>query len=155
MENQKQVIDQVNKIIQTNIDRTAGYEKAKEQVKDMQLQTLFGECSDQSRQYITELQPLVEEFGGQPVKNTSNAGDMYRAWMDIKTALAADNSKAVLQSCEKGEDVALNVYKEVTNQQEGVALSDHRVHKILNEQHAGIENMHQRIRALRDQQEQH
>lgn len=153
MENQKQVIDQVNRIIQTNLDRTAGYEKAKEQAKDPQLRTLFGECSDQSLQYITELQPLVEQFGGQPVKDTSNAGDMYRAWMDIKAALASDNTKAVLQSCEKGEDVALNAYKEVTNQQEGMALNDHRVHQILNEQHAGIESMHQRIRTLRDQRE--
>jgi uncharacterized protein (TIGR02284 family) len=153
MENQKQVIDQVNKIIQTNLDRTAGYEKAKEQAKDPQLRTLFAECSDQSRQYVTELKPLVEQFGGQSATETSNAGDMYRVWMDIKTALASNNAKAVLQNCEKGEDVALNAYNEVTNQQEGMALSDHRVHQILNEQHAGIESMHQRIRTLRDQQD--
>ncbi len=111
---EEQIVNQVNKIIQTNLDRQEGYEKALEQVKDPTLKTLFEDCSNQSKEYAQELRQIVVSHGGEPVKDTSAAGDLYRVWMDLKSALSMDNAKAALQSCERGEDVALSAYREAT-----------------------------------------
>jgi len=151
MQHQTQLVAQVNKIIQTNLDRRAGYEKARKEVRDPQLQNLFDECASQSNRYVSELEPVVTQFGGTPVTDTSTTSDMYRAWMDVKSALASNNAKAVLQSCEKGEDIALSAYREITNQQQETAF-DPGIHQMLRQQHAGIESMHEKIKSLRDQQ---
>jgi uncharacterized protein (TIGR02284 family) len=148
----EQIVDQVNKIIQTNLDRKEGYEKALEQIKDSGLKTLFEDCRNQSSQYVEELRQIVLNNGGEPASDTSTAGDLYRAWMDIKSALSMDNIKAVLQSCERGEDVALNAYRQVTETDANDAIADGDVLSSLNRQKDGILSMHNRVKALRDMQ---
>ena len=104
---------------------------------------------EQSDEYISELSRIVQAHGGTPTADTSVAGDMYRTWMDIKTALSADDTKAVLQSCERGEDAALNAYKAVTGSPE---QADGSVLDVLKRQQNGILSMHDRVKALRDMQ---
>lgn len=148
----EQIVDQVNKIIQTNLDRKEGYEKALEQIKDPGLKTLFEDCRNQSSQYIDELRQIVQHNGGEPTHDTSTAGDLYRAWMDIKSALSMDNTRAVLQSCERGEDIALNAYRRVTEPDAGSVITDRDIIGSLNKQKEGILSMHNRVKALRDAQ---
>ncbi|RYZ44506.1 MAG: PA2169 family four-helix-bundle protein, partial [Sphingobacteriales bacterium] len=121
METNERITEQVNKVIQTNMDRREGYEKAIDQIADESLKALFADCSRQSNENINELRQIVIQHGGEPVDTTSTAGDLYRVWMDVKTALAASNTKAVLQSCEQGEDIALKAYREVYEAQNGSA----------------------------------
>lgn len=147
MHTNEHLVEQVNKIIQTNLDRREGYEKAFEQIKEPQLKSLFEDCCKQSNEYINELRQVVIQHGGQPVSDTSTAGDLYRIWMDVKSALSANNTKAVLQSCERGEDVALNAYKDVTGSADGV---DGTVLSVLKRQENGILSMHNRVKVLRD-----
>lgn len=149
MDTNEQLVEQVNKIIQTNIDRREGYEKALEEIKDPQLKTLFADCCRQSNENINELRQIVMQHGGTPTETSSVAGDLYRVWMDVKSAMAADNTKAVLQSCERGEDVAVNAYKEVTTAPEKVTDP---VMSALHRQQQGILSMHNRVKALRDMQ---
>jgi uncharacterized protein (TIGR02284 family) len=151
METNQNVVDQVNKIIQTNLDRREGYEKAIDEVKDESLKAVFEECCRQSNENVNELRTIVLQNGGTPVDVTSTSGDLYRVWMDIKTALSANNSKAVLQSCEKGEDIALNAYRNVTESANGHTVAE-PVLGTLNKQKEGIRSMHNKVKALRDQQ---
>ena len=149
---QDRTMDQVNRIIQTNIDRREGYEKAIEQTEDPQLKDLFRDCKTQSEGYLSELREIAGRNGTEPTSSTSTAGDLYRAWMDIKQALSVNNTKAVLQSCERGEDVALNAYRQATEPGENDAVADTQVLSILNKQKEGILTMHNRVKALRDAQ---
>jgi len=151
MEINEQVTEQVNKIIQTNLDRREGYEKAMDQVKDESLKSLFADCSRQSNENINELRQIVIQHGGDPVTTTTAAGDLYRVWMDVKAALAASNTKAVLQSCEKGEDIALNAYRDVAKATDGNALPE-LVATAIHRQQDGILAMHNKVKALRDAQ---
>lgn len=150
MHTNEHLVEQVNKIIQTNIDRREGYEKAIDQVKDQQLKDLFADCCRQSNEYVNELRQIVMQRGGKPVENTSTAGDLYRVWMDIKEAMSADNAKAVLQSCERGEDVAVRAYRDVV--ESGEDIGDEPVRSTLHRQQEGIQTMHDRVKALRDMQ---
>ncbi len=88
--------------------------------------------------------------GGTPAADASVAGDLYRVWMDVKSALAANNAKAVLQSCEKGEDIALNTYN--TSITEPESSADNTVVNVLKKQEHGIHSMHDRVKTLRDMQ---
>lgn len=145
-------MDHVNKIIQTNLDRREGYNKAIEQTEDPQLKGLFQDCKNQSEGYLSELREIAGRNGEEPVSDTSAAGDLYRVWMDIKQALSVNNTKAVLQSCERGEDVALNAYRKATDPEGSDAVTDGPVLSTLNKQKDGILTMHNRVKALRDMQ---
>jgi uncharacterized protein (TIGR02284 family) len=151
MQTNEHLVEQVNKIIQTNIDRREGYEKAIDEMKDPSLKSLFQECCKQSNENVNELRQIVIQHGGTPIDNTSTSGDLYRVWMDVKSALAADNTKAVLQSCERGEDAALSAYRDVTNASNGQSIGE-PVITTLNRQQEGILAMHNKVKALRDQQ---
>lgn len=150
MHTDEHLVEQVNKIIQTNVDRRQGYEKAIDEIKDDSLKDLFADCCRQSNEYVNELRQIIMQRGGTPLESTSAAGDLYRIWMDIKAAMAANNTKAVLQSCERGEDIALNAYKEVT--EEAGQPADSPVQVTLQRQQEGILSMHNRVKALRDMQ---
>lgn len=149
----EQIIEHVNNIIQTNLDRREGYDKAIQQTEDPQLKDLFQDCRNQSDEYISELRQIVNQHGGEPVNDTSTAGDLYRAWMDVKSALSMNNTKAVLQSCERGEDVALSAYRKATDPEESAAVTNGEVLGSLNKQKDGILTMHNRVKALRDAQQ--
>lgn len=151
MQTNEHLVEQVNKIIQTNIDRREGYEKAIDEIKDPSLKSLFRECCKQSNENVNELRQIVMQHGGTPIDNTSTSGNLFRVWMDIKSALAADNTKAVLQSCERGEDVALNAYSDVTNASNEQSVGE-LVIATLNRQKEGILTMHDKVKTLRDQQ---
>ncbi len=151
MQNQSktQLVQDLNKLIQVNLDRKAGYQKAKDNIEEPGLQNLFQECSDQSAAYAATLSNMVAANGGSPENATSTGGDLYRVWMDIKSALSANDVKAALQSCEKGEDIALETYNDIT--QSNGHLPEN-VQPELERQRTGIQSMHHQIRSLRDNQ---
>lgn len=151
MENNKEAANNINKLIRTNTDRVAGYQKALEFTSDPHLRSVFEQNRDQSSRYLSELRPLVTQFGGDVETDTSTAGDMYRGWMDIKDALSANSSKSVLQWCEKGEDVAKKAYNDIVTSVE--TPFDPSVREILTKQQSGIESMHDQIKSLRDAHE--
>lgn len=148
METNKEVVSKIKKLIQTNTDRVAGYQKALEHTNDPHLKSIFEQNRDQSSRYLSELRPIVSQFGSESELNTSTGGDLFRGWMDIKDAFSANSSKAVLQWCEKGEDVAKKNYEEV------VTDTDHRfdpsIEELITKQQAGIISMHDLIKSLRD-----
>ncbi|HSI28157.1 MAG TPA: PA2169 family four-helix-bundle protein, partial [Methylophilus sp.] len=43
---------------------------------------------------------------------TSIGGTLHRRWIDLKTALTANDNLAVLNETERGEDVALAAYRD-------------------------------------------
>ena len=55
----------------------------------------------------------IHNRGGEATKSTTASGKVFRAWMDFKAALTGKDRKAILSSCEFGEDTALSVYDKV------------------------------------------
>ena len=140
-------IEKLNRLIQINEDRKAGYLKAYEQTDEPDLKALFDKYSKQSGMYIVDLGVAVESYGGVPTDKSSLTGDMYRAWMDIKEALATNERKAVLESCERGEDAAVSTYSDVL--EDSMEL-DQNLIGIITMQAREIGHAHDEIKALRD-----
>lgn len=104
----------ISDLIIINNDRYEGYKTAAEETKDADLKSLFTNFSTQSRGFANELRKFVPNSEDQPAKDeTKNTGKLYRVWMDIRSAMSDHDRKAILSSCEFGEDKAKETYQEV------------------------------------------
>lgn len=138
----------INDLILINNDRVVGYQKAIEELKeeDADLKVLFKEMKNQSKNYITELTEEVKKAGHTVEKGTTNAGKIYRVWMDVKAFFGGFDRKVVLDNCEDGEDAALAAYNDALAS-EGLTPS---VRSLLTKHHAGLKVSYNRIKALKN-----
>ena len=112
MEKKEKIAEILNDLIEINNDRVNGYEKAVKETasEDADLRSLFTDLANDSRDYAAELRKLVYNTGKNPAEGTTARGKIYRVWMDIKAAITGQSRKAILASCEFGEDAAQRAY---------------------------------------------
>jgi uncharacterized protein (TIGR02284 family) len=141
----------LNDLISINNDRIAGYTKAEKEsdVKDADLQSLFRQMSAESRSYITDLSKYVARSGDEPTSKTSLSGKIYRAWMDVKATFSGKDRKAILASCEFGEDAAQKAYDSALSSD---AEFPTEVRQLIMDQKVSLKKSHDRIKTLRDRQ---
>lgn len=146
MENSKQ-IDALNKLIEINNDRVEGYETASKETKDTDLKSLFGELASTSQKNASELRAEVTRLGGKPEEGTRVTGKFFRAWMDVKAAFTGNDRHTILDSCEFGEDKALETYESVL--ENSSELSGEYI-QLISQQQTALRADHDRVKALRD-----
>jgi uncharacterized protein (TIGR02284 family) len=139
------VISTLNNLIETCKDGQEGFQQAAEGVQDSSLKTLFYEYSQQRAQFVGELQGLVRELGGDAETSSSVAGALHRGWINIKSAITGQDDAAILNECERGEDVAKNAYKDAL-----AADLPTNVTSVIQRQATHVQQAHDRIRSLRD-----
>src|SRR4051812_7763700 len=108
---------------------------------------MFTNFSTQSRGFANELRKFVPAEDAAAKDETKNTGKMYRVWMDFKAAVTSHDRKAILSSCEFGEDKAKQTYNEVIEHSDdipSVALD------IIMRQRAEIQKGHDIVKAMRD-----
>lgn len=142
-------VDVLNKLIEINNDRVAGYETAMGETKETDLQSLFRELMATSQNALSELRAEVSRLGGKVEEGTMLSGKIYRAWMDAKAAVTGGDRGAILSSCEYGEDVALDAYNHVLEEHTDVLTNEQL--DMIRSQHVKVRADHDRIRRLRDQ----
>lgn len=136
----------INSLIIINNDRYEGYKKAAAETKDADLKASFTKYSLQSKGFGESLRPFADT--DQPKQDeTTNSGKLYRVWMDVKAAMTANDRKAILNSCEFGEDVAKRTYDEVLEHAEDVPSE---VLDIIRKHRAELQKAHDEVKALRD-----
>jgi uncharacterized protein (TIGR02284 family) len=138
----------ISDLIIINNDRYEGYKTAAEEAKEADLKTMFSEFSLQSKRFAEELRQFVPASTSQPDRDeTKNTGKLYRIWMDFKAAVTGNDRKAILGSCEFGEDVAKKHYEEAVQNPEGVPAE---ALTVIQRQRAEIQKGHDRVKAMRD-----
>ncbi|HZB11630.1 MAG TPA: PA2169 family four-helix-bundle protein [Chryseolinea sp.] len=145
---EKKSIDVLNKLVEINNDRIEGYETASKETQETDLKTLFSQLAQTSQDCRAELIDEVTQLGGEPVEGTTASGKFFRAWMDVKSALTGQDRKAILNSCEYGEDVAVDTYKKVLENNTEDLTEDQLT--MVEEQYNLIKADHDMVKSLRD-----
>ena len=147
MDNEK-TIDALNSLIIINNDRIEGYKTAEAEAKETDLKMLFSDLMETSISIRKELVAEVKQLGGTVEEGTRITGKFFRMWMDVKAAFTGDDRKTILDSCEYGETVAIDLYKKIL-------IEDHQnttenQQDMLNRHHGLLTTDRSKIIQLRD-----
>ncbi|WP_423600467.1 ferritin-like domain-containing protein [Roseateles sp. MS654] len=142
----KDVIDELNTLIETCKDGEYGFLSCAEHVKSTSLREVFAQRAADCRQACAELQQLVRQHGGTPEDEGSTTGAMHRGWVAVKGTLTGYSDKAMLEECERGEDAAVGRYRKATQKPLPAGVME-----VVQRQLAGALRNHDQIKLLRDQ----
>jgi uncharacterized protein (TIGR02284 family) len=147
----EKTVEILNDLIEINNDRVRGYERASKETdtKDADLRSLFDDMATESRRYANELSSYVSRSGQEPAEGTTIKGKIYRAWMDIKASFSGNDRKAVLASCEYGEDAAQKAYDQALASDAELSTE---VRQLIMEQKTSLKRSHDKIKKMRDAQ---
>jgi len=149
MEN-NEVVSVLNDLIETSKDGEKGFHECAEGVKDERLKAFFTQRSQECATAAGELQQLVRSLGGDPETSSSMAGAMHRGWVDLKSMITGKDDAAILNECERGEDVALKNYNEAL--QKDLPPS---VREVVGRQAQGAQRNHDEVKSLRNMARAH
>lgn len=141
-------VEALNRLITINNDRIEGYETAAENSEEGDLKTMFSRFISTSQKCKRELETEVNALGGKTAEGTKTTGKFFRVWMDVKAALTGKDRKAVLGSCEFGEDKALETYDEVLDDELNHLSANQR--NMIVDQKSLIKKDHDHVKVLRD-----
>ena len=149
MTTNQNTIEVLNDLIRINNDRVTGYNKAIEELKDEDndLRVVFRSFILTSKRIISELTESILNKGGEPAHDTTAAGKIYRAWMDVKATFTGHDTLSILNACEYGEDAAQKAYKvaiEDSQEIEAGAL------QLIKEQKSELKKEHDSVKEYRD-----
>lgn len=149
METNEKLVEVLNDLIEINNDRVKGYQKATEEIKnlDLDLHAIFESLANDSRKYAAELIQEVNISGGEFSTDTTTSGKIYRTWMSIKATFTGHDRQSVLESCEYGEDAAQKAYTEALASD---AEMNAKVRQLITDQQASLKIAHNLIKKYRD-----
>ena len=142
----EETIDVLNTLVEINNDRIEGYQTASKETVENDLKELFSTLAATSERCKSDLVQEIERLGGKATEGTRTTGKFYRVWMDVKAAATGKDRKAILSSCEFGEDVAVGTYAKAQLKDE----LDSDVKALIKSQYDLIKADHDRIKNLRD-----
>jgi uncharacterized protein (TIGR02284 family) len=106
------LIDLLNRLVHVNTDAETGFVAAAENVKNSELETLFGGYAKQHAKFILELQEEIKRLDGNCSDSGTLGGAIHRGWMDLKSALSGHSAASLLAACEDGEQSAEAAYSD-------------------------------------------
>ncbi len=138
-------IDALQDLIRTNIDSVNGFKESAGDVKDARVATLFRELAAERASLASELQNYVEMNHEEAVDDGSTAAAVHRTWINLKSSIVGNDTQAVLNEAERGEDYIKGAYEKALKHTAGSAVND-----VLLQQYALVKKGHDKVRDLRD-----
>lgn len=142
----EQVIDLLNELIQTCKDGEAGFRVCADDVNDLQLKTFFANRAQSCAAAAQELQDLVRSHGGNPETAGGFGAALHRRWVDIRALISGRADHAVIEECERGEEVAVASYRRAV-----AADLPEEVRAVVERQLQGVLRNRDQVRSLRNQ----
>ncbi|WP_010297522.1 PA2169 family four-helix-bundle protein [Candidatus Odyssella thessalonicensis] len=135
----------LNQLIQITRDSEEGFRTAAANVKDAFLKTTFLEKAETCRNAILDLQDKVREMHGVPEESGTVLGALHRGWVTIKGTLTGKDDLALLNECERGEDVIKETYEKALES----GLSE-QIRPLVQQQYEGVKKDHDLVKNLRN-----
>ena len=146
--NNEKTIEVLNTLVQINNDRIDGYETASKETEEQDLKSFFGQLTKTSQSCRQELTGEITKLGGTATEGTKTTGKFFRVWMDVKAALTGKDRKAILNSCEYGEDVAKGTYEKVLENDSEHFTAEQQ--DMIKAQHTLLKADHDKVKSMRD-----
>jgi uncharacterized protein (TIGR02284 family) len=141
-----ETIDTLNHLTEILKDGEYGFQAAAKDVKAPELAVIFERYATQRAQFASTLQAHVNNLGAKVEQTGTLVGDLRRGWMNLKAALATNESHAVLVETERGEGDAVAAYESAVKDRN----IDQPTRVLLNSQYVEIKAAHDNVRTLRD-----
>jgi len=139
--------DILNDLLETLKDGQEGFRVATEDASAEKVKNLLADGSLQRFKYIKELQELAKSLGEpSPTDDSSFIGKVHRGWIAAKAKITGHDDHTILVECERGEDAAVADYGKALNHELPL-----QVRTILETQLAGVREIHDQVKALRDE----
>jgi len=135
----------LNDLVETSKDGEKGFRTGAEDTKNAELQAVLLRRAQDCATGAADVQLLVVRLGGNPDEGGSIAGAVHRGWVNLKAAVSGRTDLAILEECERAEDVAKARYRKAL---EETLPEDIRV--VVQRQYDGVMRNHDQIRDLRD-----
>jgi uncharacterized protein (TIGR02284 family) len=144
MDNDK-TIATLNTLTEISYDGQKGFANAAQHAKRADLKTLFAEYAAACESGLRELSEHVRTLGGTPKEGGTIGGAFRRGLTDVRVSTSSHSDQAILEECEKGEDVAKKAYAD--------ALKENLppdIRALIESQNANVIAHHDTVRDLRD-----
>jgi uncharacterized protein (TIGR02284 family) len=142
-----QITEVISDLVKINNDRIEGYQKAINQTDELDLKELFAQMIAESKTYQVQLNQKLRLEGEERERDSTFAGKIYRAWMDVKATFSGGNRHAILASCEYGEDAAQKAYRQALADDHNLPAE---ISQLIRNQQQSLKASHDKIRHLRD-----
>lgn len=139
------VISTLNDLIEISKDGEDGFRTCADDAGATELKAFFAKRAQLCAAAVVELQDLVRAYGGDPETSGGLGAAVHRRWIDVKSLITGKDDKAVLQECERGEDVAVSSYQRALGKN---LPAD--VRSVVERQYQGVLQNHDEVRRLRD-----
>jgi uncharacterized protein (TIGR02284 family) len=136
----------LNGLIEACRDGQNYFRAAAENVKNEDFHLLFSDLSMQRQYFAGELKRLVLNLGEKVETKGRISVALHRGWMNLKAAATSGDDRAILQECERGEDVAVAEYSEAL-QHDNLPPT---VRSVIQQQAMGVQAAHDRVHDLCD-----
>lgn len=140
------LIELLNDLIENAKDGEFGFRECAEHAKSPDLKQTFATRAEDCRRAADELAARVTALGGKPEDSGTALGALHRGWVAARSALSTYDDKAMLEECERGEDVAVAKYRKALKQ----PLPED-IRSLLERHLMGAQRNHDQVKALRDQ----
>ncbi len=147
-----EIISTLNDLIKVCNDGKEGFKTCAEDAKltSPDLKALLRQREGQCANAASELSSLVRGYGDAPTTGSTAAGALHRGWLNVKTAITGKSDVAVLEECERGEDIAKKSYAQALEK----ALPP-EIRVVVERQYQGVLRNHDQIKMLRDEAKTH
>lgn len=135
----------LNELVETSKDGEKGFRQGAEDAKNPELKALLARRAADCAAGAAQLQEQVAALGGKPEDGGTAAGAVHRGWVSLKAAVAGRTDLAILEECERGEDVAKSRYQDALKEDLPPQLL-----ALVQLQYEGVVRNHDQIRDLRD-----
>jgi len=139
------IVSTLNDLIETCKDGEKGFRTCAENINSQQLKSTLNQHAQECSTGAKELQSLVRSLGGEAETNSSASGAMHRGWIDIKAAVTGKDDVAVLNECERGEDIALESYRNALDKE-----LPQDIRSVVERQFHGVMRNHNQVKQMRN-----
>jgi len=141
----EEVIDVLNDLLENCHDGEYGFRTCANQTASPDLKAVFEMRAIDCERAAGELRAAIISLNGNPAEGGTASGALHRGWVTVRGAVSANDDVSILEECERGEDTALERYRDAIGKPLPASVAS-----IVRKQYEGTKKNHDQIRLLRD-----